>query len=118
MPLRLYFDEDASEHAVIHNLRVRGIDVTSAVEEDRGGRLDAEQLAYATEQSRVIFRCNLRHFVPLQTDYLAQGKPHSGISLIHQQRFSVGQQIVRLLRLVEAKSAEEMQNNIEFLRNW
>lgn len=115
---RLYFDEDASEHAVIHNLRVRNVDVTSAIEEGRGGFSDAEQLAYATEQNRVLCTCNIRDFLPLHTDYLAQGKSHPGIILIHQQLFSINQQVLRLLRLVETKSAVEMQNNIEFLSKW
>jgi hypothetical protein len=116
--MRLYFDEDASEYAVIRNLRARGIDVTSAIEEGRCGFSDPEQLAFATEQGRVICTSNLGDFIPLHTESLSQGKSHTGIILIHQQRFSVGQQILRLLRLMETKSAEEMQNRIEFLSNW
>ncbi len=118
MLMRLYFDEDASEYAVIRNLRARGVDVTSAVEEGRNGFSDPEQLAFATEQGRVICTSNLADFISLHTGYMSQGKLHPGIILIHQQRFSVGQQILRLLRLMETKSAEEMENNIEFLSNW
>lgn len=118
MLMRLYFDEDASEYAVIRNLRARGVDVTSAVEEGRNGFSDPEQLVFATEQGRVICTSNLGDFISLHTDSLSQGKPHAGIILIHQQRFSVGQQILRLLRLMETKSAEEMHNSIEFLSNW
>lgn len=103
---------------MIHNLRVRSVNVTAAIEEGRGGLSDDEQLAYATEQGRVICTCNIRDYLPLHADYLAQGKPHAGIILIHQQRFSINQQVVRLLRLIETKSAAEMQNDIEFLSNW
>ncbi len=92
--------------------------MTIAVDEGRTGLPDNEQLDYATEQGRVICTCNLRDFIPLHTSYLAQGKTHGGIILIHQQRFSIGELALRLLRLMKAKSAEEMQNNIEFLSNW
>ncbi len=118
MPIRLYFDEDAQARAVAHNLRLRGVDVTIAVDEGRTGLPDNEQLDYATEQGRVICTCNLRDFIPLHTNYVTQGKAHGGIILIHQQRFSIGEQALRLLRLMKAKSAEEMENNMEFLSNW
>lgn len=118
MSIRLYFDEDAQARAVAHNLQLRGVDVTIAVDEGHTGIPDNEQLDYATEQGRVICTCNLRDFIPLHISYVTQGKPHCGIILIHQQRFSIGEQVLRLLSLMKAKSAEEMQNNIEFLSNW
>lgn len=118
MPVRLYFDEDAMARAVAHNLRLRGVDVTIAVDEGRTGLPDNEQLDYATAQGRVICTCNLRDFIPLHASYVTQGKAHSGIILIHQQRFSIGEQVLRLSRLIETKSAAEMQNNMEFLSNW
>ena len=43
---------------------------------------------------------------------------HAGIIVITQQRYGIGEQIRRLLRLIAAKSAEDMQNNIEFLSSW
>ncbi len=118
MSIRLYFDEDAQARAVAHNLQLRGVDVTIAVDEGRVGLPDNEQLNYATKQSRVICICNLRDFIPLHTNYVTQGKPHCGIILIHQQRFSIGEQVLRLLNLMKTKSAEQMRNNIEFLSNW
>jgi len=118
MSIRLYFDEDAQARAVAHNLQLRGVDVTIAVDEGRAGFPDDEQLDYATEQGRVICTCNLRDFIPLHTRYVTQGKAHGGIILIHQQRFNIGDQVLRLLRLMKAKPADDMQNNIEFLSNW
>jgi hypothetical protein len=35
--------------------------------------------------------------------------------LAPQQRYSVGEQMRRLLKLMAAKSAEEMENQVEFL---
>ena len=118
MPLRLYLDEDAMARAVAHNLRQRGIDVTTVLEESRLGFPDNEQLDFAAAEDRVICTCNLRDFLVLHAEYLAQAKTHGGIILIHQQRFTIGEQVLRLLRLLQARSSEAMQNNIEFLSNW
>jgi hypothetical protein len=43
------------------------------------------------------------------------GQSHAGIILAAQQRYSVGEQMRRLLRLISALTAEEMRNRIEFL---
>lgn len=104
--------------AVAHNLRLRSVDVTIAVDEGRTGLPDHEQLEYATAQGWVICTCNLRDFIPLHVSYVTQGKAHGGIILIHQQRFSISEQVLRLLRLIETKSAAEMENHMEFLSNW
>jgi hypothetical protein len=118
MSIKLYFDEDASTRAVAHNLRLRGIDVTITVDEGRVGIPDPEQLEYAAQQGRVICTCNIADFMPLHAEFMTQGKEHAGIVLIHQQRFSIGQQVLRLLHLIETKSAEDMRNQIEYLSNW
>jgi hypothetical protein len=59
MQIRLYFDEDASARAVAHNLRVRGVDVTTTQEEGRRGISDLEQLEYATQQQDWFSRCGV-----------------------------------------------------------
>jgi len=50
--------------------------------------------------------------------YSAQGKSHAGIILANQQQYSVGEQMRRILRLIAAKSAEDMRNWVEFLSAW
>lgn len=118
MPVRLYFDEDAASRAVAYNLRARGVDVMTTSEAGREGTSDEEQLDFATGQGRVLCTCNIGDFFQLHTAYLAQEKNHSGMILIHQQRFSIGQQVLCLLRLLKTGSAEDMCNQIEFLSNW
>lgn len=118
MQLRLYLDEDSSSHALAHNLRLRGIDVLTVLEAGRSGQSDDEQLEFATAQGRVIYSCNKGDFQRLHTTYLSQGRNHAGIILAPQQRYSVGEQARRLLRLIKAKSAAEMQNSLEFLSKW
>ena len=38
--------------------------------------------------------------------------------LAPQQRYSVGEQMRRLLKIIHAKSAEEMRNEVAFLQVW
>ena len=38
--------------------------------------------------------------------------------LAQQQRFSVGEQLRRILRLRSSSTVESMRNHVEFLSNW
>ncbi len=81
-------------------------------------REDAEHLDYATAQGRVLYSFNVADFYLLHTQYLAQGKNHAGIILAHQQRYAIGEQMRRLLRLLATLSPDDMQNHVEFLSAW
>ena len=118
MAVRLYFDEDSMDRNLVRALRARGMDVSTALEENMIYQTDREHLEYATEQGRVLFSFNRGDFYQLHTEYLAMGRPHAGIILANQQHYSVGEQMRRILRLSAAKSAEAMQNWLEFLSAW
>ena len=118
MKIRLYVDEDSMSRALVRALQARGVDVTTALAEDMIERSDADHLAYATQQGRVLFSFNVGDFYQLHTAYVAQGKSHAGIILSSQQRYPVGEQMRRLLKLIATKSAEEMQDTLEFLGAW
>ncbi len=115
-PIRLYLDEDAQRATLIRALRARQIDVLTANEANNVGISDVEQLAFATNQGRTIFTFNRGDFVQLHTAYLQQGQTHAGI--IVSDQLQIGTIIRRLLRLLDARSAEDMQNWLEFLSNW
>jgi len=61
---------------------------------------------------------NLSDFHPLRPLRLRAGREHGGIILAPQQRFSVGEQLRRVLRLRAAVSADGMRSPVEFLANW
>ena len=67
---------------------------------------------------RVLYSFNVGDFYHLHTVWLAQGRSHAGIILAPQQHYSVGDQMRRLLRLIAARSAEEMRDHVEFLSAW
>jgi hypothetical protein len=52
------------------------------------------------------------------TSLLTLGEAHGGIILAPQQRYPIGEQLRRLLKLIAAKSSEDMQNQVEFLSKW
>jgi hypothetical protein len=81
-------------------------------------RDDCDHLDYATSQGRALYSFNIGDYVALHTEYVAQGKHHAGIILAQQRRFSLGEQMRRLLKIVGSKSAEEMQDQVEFLSAW
>ena len=57
-------------------------------------------------------------FSALHAEYLAVGRQHAGILLVHQQRYSTGELIRRLLRFAFALSASEMVDRAEYLSAW
>lgn len=115
-PVRLYLDEDTINQALINALRSRNIDILTAQEAELRGRSDQEQLAYATSSNRVIFTFNTGDFVKLHTEYLTIGRHHAGI--IVSDQVPIGVLVRRLLKLLNARSAAEMQDWLEYLSNW
>ena len=118
MQARLFLDEDSMSKAMAHNLRLRGIDVTTVAEVGRTGLTDLEQIEYATSEGRIICTGNVGDFFQLHTDFLTNDKEHSGIIIIQRQGLSIGEQLRRLLRLIKSKDVDSMRNNLEFLSNW
>ncbi|MBW3600540.1 MAG: DUF5615 family PIN-like protein [Planctomycetes bacterium] len=98
--VRLYVDEDAAEHAVVHGLRARGIDVVTTPGIGHCGASDEDQLAFAAAQDRAIYTFNVGDFARLHQEFLQRGIEHSGIIVIPDQRYAVGEKIRRLAQLI------------------
>jgi len=109
--IRFYFDEDTMDADLVEALRVRGVDVQTALDAGMLRREDHELLAYASQQGRAVYTFNIGHFCALNGELLRSGGSHAGIVVCQQQRYSVGEQMRRLLTLVTRLSAEEMQNS-------
>lgn len=118
MKVSLYLDEDTMDGDLLHGLRIRGVDVTTALEQGMVRRDDADHLDLASLQGRALYSFNVGDFYRLHTEYLSGGENHSGIILAQQQRFSVGEQMRRLLKIISQVSAAEMQDRLVFLGGW
>lgn len=118
MKISLYLDEDTMRASLLQALRAQGLDVTSAQEKQMKGCSDEEQLRFATEQGRAIYSFNRKHYMALHTRFIEQGISHAGIILEIHNRWPVGEQMRRLVKLVDTLSAEELVNRVEFLSSW
>lgn len=118
MRFRLYLDEDATVRALIRTLAARGLDVSSAVDAGRTGLSDEEQLEHAANDGRVLYSFNVGDYYRLHTEWIEAGRSHTGIILVPQQRYSVGEQMRRILRINHELTAADFRNRVEFLARW
>ncbi|BBD54752.1 hypothetical protein PCC7805_01480 [Planktothrix agardhii] len=113
--IRLYLDEDTIKAALIQALRSADLDVVTVADVNRLGYSDEDQLLWAIEQGRIIYSFNIGDFCHLHRDFMVQEISHAGIILVPQQKYSIGQQLQGLLKLVSQYSAEDMINQLLFL---
>jgi len=109
MPIRFHLDEHVHP-AVAEGLRRRGIDVTTTADAGLLGKPDTDQLAFASENDRVL--CTMDADFPR----LAQrGVAHAGIVYAEQGRRSVGQIIETLVILHGVLDADQMRHHVEII---
>ena len=65
-----------------------------------------------------MYTDNISDLYRLHVEWVSAGCEHAGIILAAPQRFSVGEQLRRILRIRASASAESMRNRIEFLSDW
>lgn len=116
--IRLYVDEDSMDQDFVYALRARNVDVLTVADAGMLHKSDEEQLAWATDKSRVIFSFNARDFYHLHTRLLERSSSHAGIVLAPQQRYGIGDLMRGVLKLINTCSAEEMIDKVEFLSSW
>ena len=118
MQIKLYLDEDAMDKDLVDALRLRGVDVLTALEADMIARPDTDHLTFAASEKRVLYSYNVGDFAALHNKFISSGTHHAGIIVARQQHLSLGEQMRRLLRVVASRTAKEMQDCIEFLGAW
>lgn len=111
-----YFDEDSAQHRLIAALRSRGLDVATSLDTGMNARADEAQLIFASVHSRVLVSSNAGDFAALHHEWQKQGRAHSGIVIIPQQRYSTGEIVRRMLRLVSSRF--DVTNGIYYLSNF
>ena len=117
-PIRLYIDEDAMHDAIILSLRSRNVDVVSATDAEMINRIDDDQLMTATGLDRVLYSYNIKDYQRIHGEWLVKEQTHAGIIVAVQQRYSVGEELSRLTRMINELSAGNMRDRLEYLGNW
>jgi predicted nuclease of predicted toxin-antitoxin system len=118
LPLRLYFDNDSLNRAVVSGLRGVGIDVLTTEEASRQRASDTEQLAFATWEQRMIFTADRADYTRLHGQWMRAGRTHAGIIVRINQQLAIGQQIRALRAICDNLVPEDAANRLEFLENW
>jgi len=91
--IRIYLDEDSVEKSLIAAFRNASFDVVTVADVGRESYADEEQLIWAAQQRRVIYSYNRGDFCRLHSEFMAVQRSHTGIILLRQQRYSIGQQL-------------------------
>jgi len=107
--IRFHLDENTPQ-AIALGLRRLGIDVSLPRDVGLLGASDAEHLAFAHRECRVVFT----HDEDLLALH-ASGTPHSGIVYGHQEACSIGD-VIRSLKLIWAiYEPSEMVGRVEYV---
>lgn len=100
--------------AITTGLRLRGVDVVTAQEDDAARLADPALLDRATELGRVLFSQDddlLVEAVRRQRN----GEAFAGVIYAHQLRITVGQCLNDLDVIAKAGEPEDFENRVEFL---
>jgi hypothetical protein len=113
MPVALYMDVHIPQ-AITDQLRRRGVDVLTAVEDETTRLPDDQLLERATQLNRILFTQDIR-FRLLAERWQQEGKPFSGLIFGHQLGGTIGQFVRDLELIAQASEPEEWQNVVEFI---
>ena len=106
------------QQGLVIALRARRIDIVTAAEAGMLNKSDQDHLQWAAADGRVLYSFNIADYYALHFLWIAAGRMHAGIVLAPQQRYSVGEQLRRLLAILNKRTAVEMQSRIEYLSAW
>ena len=113
MTIGLYMDVHVPM-GITEQLRRRGVDVLTAIEDGAATLEDDELLARASELGRVLFTQDIR-FKALAEDWQRQGKAFGGLIFGHQLRGTIGQFVKDLDLIAQASEPDEWVSVVEHL---
>lgn len=116
--VRLYLDEDSMRRSLVFSLRARSVDVLTAAEADMINRGDEEHLAAASASGRSLFTYNTADYCALHQRWMGMERSHAGIIVAPQQRYSVGEELRGIMRLISRRTAQQMCDRLEFVSSW
>lgn len=113
MPIRLYVDVHVPQ-AIVDQLRERGVDVLTAIEDGAREFTDSELLERARELGRAVFTQDIG-FKALAEDWQRQGRPFAGLIFGHQWGGTIGQFVKDLELIAFACAPDECWNAIQYI---
>lgn len=113
MPVTLYMDVHVPQ-AVTDQLRRRGVDVLTAIEDGSQQLPDDQLLDRAAALGRVIFTHDVR-FRSLAEDWQRQNRSFNGLVFGHPLRATIGQFVRDLELIALATEQSEWLNRVEYI---
>jgi len=113
MPVCFYMDVHVPQ-AVSDQLRRRGVDVLTAIEDQARRLEDVALLERARELGRVVFTQDIR-FKVLAEQWQREGRPFAGLVFAHQLRLTLGQLVAELELIAKASEPNEWSGAIVHL---
>lgn len=110
--IRLYLDEDVD--VLLANLvQARGFDAATTHQSGQRGKSDSEQLAFAVTQNRTMLTHNRADFEHIAQEYFEGQQSYPGIIIaVRRPVYDLAQ---RVLIILNAVTADEMQDNIRYI---
>lgn len=99
---------------ITQQLRRRGVDVITAIEDDAAELPDDQLLARSTLQDRVLFTQDIGFKVLAET-WQRQGKPFAGLIFGHQLGGTIGEFVKDLELIALGSEPDEWLNTVEYL---
>ncbi len=113
MPVPLYMDVHVPQ-AITDQLRRRGVDVLTAIEDKSATLPDDELLERARMLGRVLFTQDIL-FKALAENWQRQGRSFAGLIFGHQLRGTIGQFVRDLELIATVSEVDEWLNTVEHL---
>ncbi len=113
MTLKLYMDHNVPA-TITAGLRIRGVDVVTAYEDEHHMVDDARLLDRATALGRVLFTRD-DDLVAEAVVRQREGREFAGVIYAHQLKITIGAAIFDLLLIANAGDPPDLRNTIEFL---
>lgn len=113
--VRLYLDEDVHTF-IAEAVQLRGYEATTTRDQRRLGAEDPDQLAFTHQRGYTLVTYNVQDYPRLHYEWLTAEKHHAGI--IVASRENPRRNIRALLNLLALVTAEEMVDQLEFLKFW
>ncbi|MEG4172769.1 MULTISPECIES: DUF5615 family PIN-like protein [unclassified Microcoleus] len=113
MAIALYMDVHIPQ-AITEQLRRRGVDVLTAIEDGGTELPDDELLERATQLGRVLFTQDIR-FRAMAQDWQRQEKQFAGLIFGHQLGGTIGQFVKDLEVIALTSDSDEWMNAVEYI---
>lgn len=113
MPVSLYMDQNVSRSITV-GLRLRGVDVITAYEDNANFMSDPDLLNRAYELNRVLFTQD-DDFLVEAARRQKKGIPFRGVIYAHQLRISVRECVDNLEIIAKVGEMEDMTDKLQFL---